>query len=231
MDKDFYPTLVALAKLGASGVGVAIFLMAFFLLIQGKPVDPATAKLRGQFLLYGLVFALALLVIPPLLQKGGGPISERLAFSPDFETEKLQPPKVELPDGTVTQDDAKFSLQPVAGTQVVTIAMDRTLNQVRNLRQASANLTSAFSKATEQRDSLAAQAAAVKQPSTSQSTPALQNLQQNSKVSAAIKTDFVKSLSVGDYAKANALAGRLQTSVKAAEPAVAVIARQQAPSH
>lgn len=226
MGSDFYPTIVELARLGASGVGVAIFLMVFVLLFKGKPVDVATAKLREKFLAYGVVFSLALLIFPPLFQKGGGPISQRLAFSPDFDTEKLQPPTIRLPDGTVTPHDKKFELQPSGGTQVLTITMDGTLNQVRNLRQASANLTTTVGKVTEQRDALATQAAAAKPSDNRVTTPALQNLERNSAAFDALKDVFSKSLTAGDYVKANQVSARLRNSVSAAEPAVAVLANQ-----
>jgi hypothetical protein len=222
---SFFTTIVDLAKLGNLGVGVAILLMGFMLAFQTKPVDSATAKLRGNFLKFGFAYAVftALIGLAPLLVHGG-PLSERLAFSPDFDSEKLQPPIIRLPDGTQAGHDAKFSLDPSADTQVVTIAMDATLDQVRNLRQASAVLTSAVTTVTKQRDSLAAQAAA-KPMSDTQSTPALQNLQQSSNASNAIQTDFVRSLKVGDYKGANQLAERLQTSLKAAQPAVATLVR------
>jgi hypothetical protein len=220
---SFFTTIVDLAKLGNLGVGVAILLMGFMLAFQTKPVDSATAKLRGNFLRFGFAYAVitALIGLAPLFVHGG-PLSERLAFSPDFDSEKLQPPIIRLPDGTQAGHDAKFSLQPSANTQVVTIAMDATLDQVRNLRQASANLTSAVTTVTKQRDSLAAQAA-VKPLSEAQSTPALQHLQQNTSTSNAIQMDFVRSLNAGDYRRANQLAGQLQTSFKAAQPAVAAL--------
>jgi hypothetical protein len=220
---SFFTTIVDLAKLGNLGVGVAILLMGFMLAFQTKPVDSATAKLRGNFLRFGFSYAVitALIGLAPLFVHGG-PLSERLAFSPDFDSEKLQPPIIRLPDGTQAGHDAKFSLQPSTNTQVVTIAMDATLDQVRNLRQASANLTSAVTTVTKQRDSLAAQAA-VKPLSEAQSTPALQHLQQNTSTSNAIQMDFVRSLNAGDYRRANQLAGQLQTSFKAAQPAVAAL--------
>ena len=225
---SLFTTIVDLAKLGNLGVGVAILLMGFVLAFRTKPVDPDAAKLRGNFLKFGFAYAVitALVGLVPLFVHGG-PLSERLAFSPDFASQKLQAPTIRLPDGTEAVHDAKFNLQPSDGTQVVTIAMDATLDQVRNLRQATANLTSAVATATEQRDSLAAQAA---QPtSQAQPAPALQNLQQSSKKTQAIQSDFVKSVKVGDYAKANQLAGRLQTSVKAAQSAVAEI--KASPQH
>jgi hypothetical protein len=235
MDSSFYPTLVELAKLGASGVGVAIFLMAFFLLVRGKPIDPATGRLTERFMLYGLVFALALLIIPPTLQlftgkPGAAPISERLAFSPDFATEQLPPPTVRLPDGTETKDNVKFDLQPGAGTQVVTVAIDGTLDKVKNLRQASATLASTVEDVTKQRDTLAAQAAAIKPASDAPPpTPALQNLQRNSSSATAIQQDVIRSLNAGQFARANQLTRSLNSSVHSAAPAVAVIAGQRVP--
>jgi hypothetical protein len=50
---SFFTTIVDLAKLGNLGVGVAILLMGFMLAFQTKPVDSATAKLRGNFLRFG----------------------------------------------------------------------------------------------------------------------------------------------------------------------------------
>lgn len=220
--------IVDLVKLGNLGVGVAIFVLGFMLVRQTAPVDPETSKLRRHFLWIGGAYAFlaALMTLAPLLIKGSA-ISTRLAFSPDFETQKLQPPKVRLPDGTVAQHDAKFDLQPSEGTQVVTVAMDGTLDQVRNLRQASANLTSTVAKVTKQRDALATKAAAITQTSESQpKTPALRYLEQNSVDFGAIQVAFSKSLTAGDYVRANQLTGHLQTSVNAAEPAVAVLAKQ-----
>jgi hypothetical protein len=110
--------------------------------------------------------------------------------------------------------------------------MDGTLDQVRNLRQASANLTSTVAKMTKQRNALASQAAAVKQTSESQpKAPALEYLEQNSANVEAIRQAFAKSLTVGDYARVNQLTARLQTTANAAEPAVAVIAKQPASPH
>jgi hypothetical protein len=225
---DLFRTIVDLVKLGNFGVGVAILLLGFVLALQTKPVEPATARLRSNFLWVGFAYAIITLVVGLVpLFVNGGPVSERLAFSPDFDSEKLQPPVIRLPDGTQATHNAKFDLQPSAGTQVVTIAMDGTLDQVRNLRQASADLTSTVAKVTKQRDALASKAAAVKQTSQNQpKAPALQYLEQNSANVEAIQADFNKSLTVGDYARVKQLTARLQTTANAAEPAVAVIAKQ-----
>ena len=226
-----FNTIVDLAKLGNLGVGVAILLLGFVLAIQTKPVDPATAKLRTNFLWAGLTYAIVTLIagLVPLFISGS-PVSERLAFSPDFDSQKLQPPVIRLPDGTQARHNEKFDLQPSAGTQVVTIAMDGTLDEVRNLRQASANLTTAVGKVTEQRDALAAKAATpnLTVGPTPPKPSALQDLEQNSANFDAVRDAFSKSLAVGDYEKANQLTARLRNSVNAAGPSVAVLARQPA---
>ena len=101
MDQSFYGTLVELAKIGAAGVGVAVLLMVFLLIMKGKPVDPDTAKLRQQFLTLGVGFAVVvglLALVPSLFPQESGPMAMRLTFSPDFQTESLTPPTIMLPD-------------------------------------------------------------------------------------------------------------------------------------
>lgn len=227
-----FTTVVELVKLGSLGVIAVALLLGFLLAFQSKPVDPTTAKLRTDFLrfAFGSAVVVAVMGLVPLFLNRGGPMSERLFFSPDFNSEKLTPPTIELPDGTQWKHDARFDLQPSAGTQVVTISMDATLNEVRNLKQASEKITSALSTVTKQRDTLATKAASVKTTADAQpKVPALQSLQLNSANVDAIWTDFAKSVKSGDYARANQLSGRFQTSAMAAEPAVAVIAGQKPP--
>ena len=221
---NLFKTIVDLVRLGNLGVGVAILLLGFVLAIQAKPADQATAKLRSDFLKVGVAYAAltAVIGLVPLFVRGA-PTSERVAFSPDFETEKLRPPTIRLPDGTVTQHDVRFELQPSSGTQVLTVTMDATLKQVRDLRQTSANLTSAVAKVTEQRDKLALRAASGQRISDTQPTLDLQALRQASASSVSAQSDLLHSLNAGDFAKANALATRLQTSASAVDPAVAVL--------
>lgn len=226
MDATLFSTVLELARIGAVGIGAIVLLLTFILLFRASTIDDQKAKLIHRFMTLGFVFGIGagILGLVPLFFATGGPLSLRLAFSPDFDSQKLQPPIIRLPDGTKTRHDAKFFLQQSAGTQVVTIAMDPTLDQVRNLRKASATLTSTLTKVTQQRDVLAVRAAALKP--TGQG-PALQKLEQSSINSFAIQSDVFKSLNVGDYARAYELTGHLQGSVNAAQPAVAVIASQK----
>ena len=116
MGDGFYGTLTDLVRLGSAGVGIAVFLMVFILLMRGKPMDEATARLREKFLIYGVGFAVFCGIasfISPFFEKevkAGGPVKLRLAFSPDFGTESLTPPKVQLTDGSNSEPGKAFNI-------------------------------------------------------------------------------------------------------------------------
>ena len=220
MGQSFYSTIIELARIGAVGVGVAVFMMVFFMIVRGKPVDPATARLREKFLVWGVLFAFAtgiLALIPPLLQKEGGPLSMRLFFSPDFAEKKLTPPVVRLPDGKEATLDQSFSLSPSAGTQVLTIKMDTTLAEVEGLRQASAALASSVAAVEKQRDTLAAKVEAA--PPSAQQT-----LETKSAESEQLRVQLNRSLAEGNYVQTDALSKQLRSSVFRADRPVATIA-------
>jgi hypothetical protein len=218
----FYATLVELVKLGSAGVGIAIFLMVFYLLARGKPVDKATASLREKFLKYGVGFAMfcgLLALLPSFFQKPSGPLAMRLSFSPDFESGKLTPPKVYLPDGSKTEPEKNFLLRPSSEPQVVTVKIDGTIEEVRALRDTSKKLAESVGTAQAQVGTLAAQ---VEAPAAEQ-----KNLEANAAEVKSIQSQVTQSLQVGDYAKANVLSGRLRTSVRKSDRAVATIAQPQ----
>jgi hypothetical protein len=221
MDQSFFTTVVDLAKIGAAGVGLAIFLMVFMMVFRGKPVDPATARLREKFLIWGFAFAVVtgvLGLLPPLLQKEGGPIAMRLSFSPDFASESLTPPKILLPDGTISKPDEKFQLRNSSGTQVLTIGVDAALKDVRNLKTAALALNQGVSVAQEQRDALAARLG------TESPAPAAQKgLEDKSAETDVLRGQFNQSVKAGDYDKANTLSVRLRNSILTSAPAVAAI--------
>lgn len=222
MEQGFYNVLVELAKIGAAGVGIAIFLMVFFMIVRGKPVDPDTASLRKSFLMWGFAFAVVVglfTIVPPLLQPKGGPVAMRLSFSPDMADEGLTVPRTELPDGDVIQAGQQFSLSPSPVPQVLTVRVDKTLKEVANLREATAKLAASVSDVQQQRDTLAQQVAASTPPS---SAPAA--LETQSQKTDALQSQVVESLKAGDYAKANALSSQLHTTVVLSRPAVAAIA-------
>ena len=57
--------------------------MLFFLALMPRFVDPARGRVAGQFLLLGLVFAVATLIVFNLVAVGGGAISGFLADQPE----------------------------------------------------------------------------------------------------------------------------------------------------
>jgi hypothetical protein len=226
MGRDFYTTLTDLARLGAAGVGIAIFLMIFFLLVRGKPLDEAAARLREKFLVYGVGFAVfcgILSIVTPLLERKpvqGGPVKLRLAFSPDFGSEKLTPPKVQLPDGTESEPGKVFTVPVADVPQVVTIGMDGPLKEIRNLRTATTALAASVATVQSQRDKLAASVPAASAP-----PQAKQQLDQNASRSELHQQEVVRSLSRGDFEKAAVASRRLQSQVTASTKPVDQLAR------
>ncbi len=225
MDAGFYSTITELAKLGSAGVGLAVFLMAFFLLVRGKPVDEATARLREKFLVWGVGFAIfcgVLAFFAPLLQKGpaGGPVHLRLAFSPDFESEGLSSPKIRLADGSLGKPDEQFDVPPSDVTQTVTIGMDSALKEVKSLRQSTASLVQAVDDARDQRDRLADTLPAAAAPAEAQRT-----LDTSSGQSETIQQQVVQSINQGDFDRAAILSARLRSSVASSGVAVDRIAK------
>lgn len=224
MDTGFYSTITDLAKLGSAGVGLAVFLMAFFLIVRGKPVDDATARLREKFLVWGVGFAIfcgATALIAPWFEKDGpgGPVHLRLAFSPDFESEGLSSPKIHLSDGSLGKPDEQFAVPPSDVTQTVTIGMDSALKEVRSLRQSTAALVQTLDDARDQRDRLADTLPATAGPADAQRT-----LDTSSNDSEAIQHQVVQSINSGDFDRAAMLSARLRSSVASSGVAVSRLA-------
>jgi hypothetical protein len=223
MDQGFYDTLVQLAKIGSAGVGVAVLLMVFVMIIRGKPVDPDTARLREKFLTYGVSFAVVLgllALVPSVIRSDeSGPVPVRLFFSPNFASQQLSPPKVEAPDGSEVKPGQTFSVQPSRTAQVITVGIDDALSDVDNLRKASEQLIVSNAAATEQTKALAAKA------TENAPAPAAEAaLEEKTKETAQLQAEVLKSLRTGNFARANSLSGRLRTSVVNTNPAVATIA-------
>lgn len=220
MDGNFYATLVELVKIGSAGVGIAIFLMVFIMLIRAKPVDHQTASLREKFLKWGVLFAVfcgVLALVPPLLHKGSDPLAMRLSFSPDFESQKLSPPKVILPDGSNAEAEKFFSLRPSTEPQVLTVRMDVTLDEVKALRDTSKKLAESVGSAQQQLSDFATQSEA---PST-----ALETLEFKTAATKSLQVQVTESLRVGDYGRANVLSGQLRSNVFNTKEVVAQMER------
>jgi len=220
MDESFYKTLVELAKIGSVGVGMAIFLMVFLLLFRGKPVDQASARLREKFLVWGTIFSAfcgVLALVPAFLQKGGGPLAMRLSFSPDFESQKLSPPKVILPDGSKADPEKFFSLRPSTEPQVLTVRMDGTLDEVKALRDTSRKLAESVGSAQQQLSTLATQ---VESPAGTQ-----RHLEATTAEGQTLQNQVTESLTAGDYGRASVLSSRLRNNVIRTNNVVATIAQ------
>ena len=238
MDQSFLDALVQLAKIGSAGVGVAVLLMVFIMIVRGKPVDPDTGRLRQRFLTYGMVFAivLGLLALVPTFFARGGPIPMRLAFSPDMPNEGLTPPRTELPNGAIVEAGQKFSLPSSVETQVLTVRVDKTLQEVRNLRQEKASLNQATQELQETTTKLAATAAAATDQrdalaaKVSEATPAPaaeQALERQAKETEQLQAEVLQSIQAGNFARANSLSTKLRTSVLKSNPTVTAIARDR----
>ena len=221
MPDNLLSTISDLARLGFAGVGVIVFLLVFILLMRGKPVEAETARLRERFLTYGVLFAVfcgILSVVTPLMEDekpAGGPVKMRLAFSPDFGTEQLTPPKIRLPDGTVTDPESAFAVPPADVTQVLTIGMDTALREVKSLRQTTASLAQSVAVVQEQRDTLARSAAPASAP------PAAQNaLEAKSQETEKLQQEVSASIGRGDFRRAEVLSVELRKSVAQTQPAL-----------
>ena len=216
---DILTTLVDLARLGAVGVGVAIALLVAVLIIRLKSIDRGTAKLLDNFMKwgFGLAVVFAVLGLVPAFFQPVGSVPMRIAFSPDFATQGLSPPRIELPDGTPVQPGQKFSLESSLTPQVVNVVADKTLADVKELRQTTATLNASVEAVTAQRDALA---------TTIEPSPAVEStLEQSSAQTERLSTEVARSINLGDYQRANVLSRQLRNVVVAADRPVATIAR------
>ena len=226
MDQGFLDILVQLAKIGSAGVGVAVLLMVFIMIVRGRPVDPPTAKLRERFLTYGVSFAvvIGLLALIPLLmpQKEGGPVPVRLFFSPNFATQQLRLPMVQAPDGSDVKPGQTFWVQPSRTAQTITVGVDDALKDVENLRKTTVQLAASAASASEQAKVLADKVA-----ETTPAPAAEATLQTQTEQTRQLHAEVANSIKSGDFARANSLSTQLRTSVLNTNPTVAEIARHR----
>ncbi len=136
-----------LAQLGGIGVGMAVFLFAFFLAWKGQPVDSALAAYRMRALTLGAVFALLALLIS-LAQFALGNTAAAatgrmtVTYSPSFAAENLPTPAMQLiggSSGTVVPDEP-FTVAP--GT-TLKITADQLIQQAQNVKQLAATAQNA----------------------------------------------------------------------------------------
>jgi hypothetical protein len=202
-ESGLFDTVVKLVNLGFAGVGVVVLLLVFIILMQGKPADAGTQKLRHRFLTLGMAFAFfcgALSVAAPLLaprpQADGQATEMLLSFSPRFETEGLPAPSITLPDGETVAPGKRF---PVRGGQIL-VSVDDALKNVATLRQTALTLAETASAAQRQADT--AVAALTSGPSGAPSAPVVsaqaqaEEASQDSQQATAAITQAIRT---GDY--------------------------------
>lgn len=202
-ESGLFDTVVKLVNIGFAGVGVVVLLFVFIILMQGKPADAGTQRLRHRFLTLGMAFAFfcgVLSVVAPLLaprpQGGGTPAEMLLSFSPRFETEGLPAPSITLPNGDVVAPGRRF---PAAGGQVL-VSVDDALKNVATLRQTALTLAETASAAQRQADTAvatltAAQSGAPPAPVASAQAQAEEASQESQQATAAIS----QAIRTGDY--------------------------------
>ena len=202
VDPGLFDTVVKLVNVGFAGVGVVIFLLLFILLLRDAPVNPANAKLRNRMLTWGVSFAAfcgVLSVVAPLVQaradaaKGPGSQKLVLAFSPRFDTQKLPPPVITLPDGVQVKPGQQFA----TASGMIQVSVDDALQQVESLRNTAQSLTASVESYRKQRDDLVAALPPAANTGNSASVVASSSAQ-----SAASEAKVLKSIESGNFGAA-----------------------------
>jgi len=222
---ELFSTLKDLVNLGFAGVGIAVFLLIFILLIRDKPIDARKAKLYDKVLTWGVGFAVfcgIISLLGPLVDtrpQSPGNVRLRLAFSPDFESQALPPPKVRLPDGSVAEAGAAFTVPATDSAQVLQVGVDDALRQVQALRATTTTLTQSLATTRRQRDSLAAAA-----PAAPAALGARRQIQMSSQKAAQIERNVARLVDSGEFAQAARATEQLRTTVDASHIAVQELA-------
>lgn len=202
-ESGLFDTVVKLVNIGFAGVGVVVLLFVFIILMQGKPADAGTQRLRHRFLTLGMAFAFfcgVLSVVTPLLaprpEGDGKPADMLLSFSPRFETEGLPAPSITLPDGEVVPPGKRFAAR---GGQVL-VSVDEALKSVATLKETALALAETASAAQNQADTAvaaltAAQAGASPAPVASAQAKAEEASQESQQATAAIS----QAIRAGDF--------------------------------
>ena len=212
MPDGVFSTVVELAKTGFIGVGVIVFLLLFILLMRGKPVDTASAKLYNRLLTWGVSFAMfsgALSIATLMLQPKPAAVPSKLTmtFAPDFDTEKLPTPRIKLSDGRMVAPDREFDWPG----GMINVSVGDALNQVRALKSTVDQYGQTITTLRDQRDKLA-KSVADSSPATSDAGVA-----EASKTSAQLQSEVRTAIDTGDFARA-AIASKTLNAPRIAAP-------------
>lgn len=202
-DSGLFDTVVKLVNLGFAGVGVVVFLLLFVMLLRGQPVDAGTQRLRNRFLTWGVSFAVfcgILSLLAPLVQRWAtagatAPVKMTLTFSPSFQSRKLSPPQIMLPDGSAARPDTQFALNG----GMVKVSVDEALEQVTQLQKTAMELVASAQQARSQRDD-ALEIAAKQSPAAT--VPEIKAVAESSGKTAALEADVSQAIARGDFARA-----------------------------
>ncbi len=224
MPEGLFTTVSDLAKAGYAGVGVIVFLLLFILLLRGKPIDSASAKLYHRFLTWGVLFAAfsgllsvgSLLLAPKPVEQG--PQRLVMTFAPDFDTEKLPIPRIKLSDGRTVGPDQEF----ISPGGMINISVGDALNEVRNLKATVGEYGKALAAVRDQRDALAA--------TLSQERPTAipdNSVAEASTASAALQSEVRSAIATGDFSRAARASKRLNAPAVIAPPAIGAMTRER----
>lgn len=195
-----FGTIVNLVNIGFAGVGVAVLLLLFVILMRDKPVDAGSQKLRNRFLTWGMSFAFfcgILAVVGPLLapRPVGSAPNMILSFSPRFETEGLPAPSITLPDGVAVAPGKTF----VAQQGQVLVSVDDALKSIATLKETALTLAKANAAAQSQADTAIA-ALTRAQGTVAPPVAAAQTQAENaSRTSQAESADIARAIRAGNF--------------------------------
>jgi hypothetical protein len=196
-----FDTVVKLVNVGFAGVGVVVLLFVFIILMQGKPADEGTQRLRHRFLTLGMAFAFfcgVLSVATPLLApspQAGDDAEMLLSFSPRFATEGLPDPAITLPDGTTVGPGRPF---PAQDGQVL-VSIDDALQSVAALRQTALTLAESANAAQQQADTAVAALAATQPAAPAPVAAAQAQAEEASQTSQQATATISEAVRTGDY--------------------------------
>lgn len=228
-----FPTILNLVNAGFAGVGIVVFLLLFILLIRNQEVTPQNERLRSQFLKYGVSFAVfcgVMSLLTPVLSHLLAPAPVKaepqdltLVFSPRFESRKLPPPEITLPDGSQGLPGKSFKIKG----GLVQISIDDALASVSALQETAKALNASVAEYREQRDQAVEVAAAVRTNVRSRPASAtlptaaiVSEVQSSSTASETQEDQVARSIAAGDFVNAARASTMIRTAAERGKTAL-----------
>ncbi len=221
-----FGTIVNLVNIGFAGVGVAVLLLLFVILMRDKPVNSGSQKLRNRFLTWGMSFAFfcgILAVVGPLLapRPVGSAPNMILSFSPKFETEGLPAPGITLPDGVIVAPGKAFAAQQGQ----VLVSVDDALKSIATLKETALTLAKANAAAQDQADKAVAKLTQSQGAVTPPVAATQSQAEDASRTSQAASADIAKAIRAGNFAQLRKQTSSIEQAGKISEVARAKIVR------